>query len=92
MLKNVFQKLLNKSGKEYKIDSQIPNLLIFYTLSNRAFMLLRGFLKTGRKVYVGSKTKIYNSKKMAKHQKRSKFVKVKCTIKTCFKRHLWIMR
>jgi acetyltransferase-like isoleucine patch superfamily enzyme len=62
MLKNLFQKLLNKSGKEYKIDSQIPNLLIFYTLSNRAFMLLRGFLKTGRKVYVGNKTKIYNSK------------------------------
>jgi acetyltransferase-like isoleucine patch superfamily enzyme len=62
MLKNLFQKLLNKSGKEYKIDSQIPNLLIFYTLSNRAFMLLRGFLKTGKKVYVGNKTKIYNSK------------------------------
>lgn len=61
MLKTIFQKLLNKSGKNYEIDSRIPNLLIFYTLSNRFFMLIRGFLKTGKKVFVGSNTKIYNS-------------------------------
>lgn len=62
MLKNLYQKLLDKSGKEYKIDDRIPNRLIFYTLFNRLFMLLRGFLKTGKKVYVGSGTKILNSK------------------------------
>jgi acetyltransferase-like isoleucine patch superfamily enzyme len=62
MLKTIFQKLLNKSGKNYEIDSRIPNLLIFYTLSNRFFMLIRGFLKTGKKVFIGSNTKIYNSK------------------------------
>lgn len=62
MMKKLFQKLLNKSGKNYEIDSRIPNLLIFYTLSNRLFMLIRGFLKTGRKVYVGSCTTIYNSR------------------------------
>jgi acetyltransferase-like isoleucine patch superfamily enzyme len=61
MLKNLFQELLNKSGKNYEIDSRIPNLLIFYTLSKRVFMLIRGFLKTGKKVYIGSCTKIYNS-------------------------------
>ena len=65
MLKKLFQKLLNKSGKNYEIDSRIPNLLIFYTLSNRLLMLIRGFLKTGKKVYVGSNTKIYNSKNIA---------------------------
>jgi len=62
MLKGLFQKLLNKSGKTYEIDSRIPDLLIFYTLSNRFFMLLRGILKTGRKVYVGKGARIYNSK------------------------------
>ncbi len=62
MLKKLFQKLLNKSGKNYEIDSRIPNRLIFNTLSKRFFMLLRGFLKTGKKVYIGSSTKIYNSK------------------------------
>lgn len=60
MIKGLFQKLLNKSGKTYTIDPQIPDSLIFYTLSRRAFMLLRGLLKTGRKVFVGNSTKIYN--------------------------------
>jgi acetyltransferase-like isoleucine patch superfamily enzyme len=62
MIKPLFQKLLNKSGKNYEIDPRIPNLLIFHTLSNRFFMLVRGFFKTGKKVYIGSSTKIYNSK------------------------------
>lgn len=62
MLKYIFQKLLNKSGKNYSIDSRIPNLLFFYTLSSRFFMLLRGVLKTGRKVFIGNNTKIYNTK------------------------------
>lgn len=61
MIKGLFQKLLNKSGKTYTIDPQIPDSLIFYTLSRRAFMLLRGLIKTGKKVFVGNHTKIYNS-------------------------------
>jgi acetyltransferase-like isoleucine patch superfamily enzyme len=60
MIKGLFQKLLNKSGKTYTIDPQIPDSLIFYTLSRRAFMLLRGLIKTGKKVFVGNSTKIYN--------------------------------
>lgn len=60
MIKGLFQKLLNKSGKTYTIDPQIPDSLIFYTLSRRAFMLFRGLLKTGRKVFIGKSTKIYN--------------------------------
>jgi acetyltransferase-like isoleucine patch superfamily enzyme len=62
MIRKKFQKLLNKSGKSYIIDSKIPNKLIFQTLFNRAILLLRGFLKTGNKVFIGNNTKIYNSK------------------------------
>lgn len=61
MIKGLYQKLLNKSGKNYTIDLQIPGKLIFITLSRRVFMLVRGILKTGRKVFIGPNTKIYNS-------------------------------
>ena len=62
MIKTIFQKLLNKSGKSYALDSRIPNKLIVLMLSKRAIMLIRGILKTGRKVFIGNNTKIYNSK------------------------------
>lgn len=61
MIKSIFQKLLNKSGKNYTIDPKIPDRLIYYTLTKRVFMLTRGFFKTGKKVFVGSNTKIHNS-------------------------------
>lgn len=60
MIKGIFQKLLNKSGKNYQIDARIPQKLIFFILTRRFFMLVRGFLKTGKKVFVGSNTRIYN--------------------------------
>lgn len=62
MIKSIFQKLLNKSGKTYTIDPNIPDRLIFNSLLKRVFMLARGFLKTQRKVFVGHHTKIYNTK------------------------------
>ncbi len=62
MIKSIFQKLLNRSGKKYTLDPHIPDSLIYYTLSKRAFMLIRGFLKTGKKVFIGNNTKIYNSR------------------------------
>jgi len=62
MLKNLFQKLLNRSGKNYTVDPRIPQKLIYIMLKDRIFMLIRGFFKTGRKVFVGCHTKIYNSK------------------------------
>lgn len=61
MVKSLFQKLLVKSGKNYQIDPRIPNKLFYQTLTKRAMMLIRGFLKTGKKVFVGSNTKIMNS-------------------------------
>ena len=61
MIKAIVQKLLIKSGKTYQIDSRIPNSLFYNMLIKRGFMLLRGFLKTGRKVFIGSNTKILNA-------------------------------
>ena len=62
MIKSIFQKLLLKSGKNYQIDARIPSSLIYYTLYKRGMMLLRGFLKTGRKVFIGCNVKVLNSK------------------------------
>lgn len=60
MVKSLFQKLLDKSGKSYVVDPDIPNGLIFNTLSKRFLMLTRGFFKTYQKVYVGTNTRFYN--------------------------------
>jgi acetyltransferase-like isoleucine patch superfamily enzyme len=61
MIKKIFQKMLSKSGKSYQIDDRIPTKLIYSVLYNRLIMLIRGFLKTGKKVFVGSNTRILNS-------------------------------
>ncbi|MDR6968746.1 acetyltransferase-like isoleucine patch superfamily enzyme [Flavobacterium arsenatis] len=60
MIKNLFQKLLNKSGKSYVVDARIPQKLIVAVLLKRSTMLIRGILKTGKKVFIGSNTKIQN--------------------------------
>lgn len=62
MIKNLFQKLLSKTGKSYVVDSRIPQKLIVSILTKRMIMLIRGFLKTGNKVFIGGNTKILNSK------------------------------
>lgn len=62
MIKSLFQKLLKRSGKGYTIDPEIPSKLIFLTLTKRLKMLVRGYLKTGKRVFIGSDTKILNSK------------------------------
>lgn len=60
MIKTVFQKLLNKSGKDYQIDTRIPSGLFYLTLYKRFSMLVRGLLKTRRKVFIGHHTSLYN--------------------------------
>lgn len=65
MIKNTFQKLLNKSGKSYSIDADIPNSLILSTLYNRLIMLIRGLIKTRKKVFIGNNTNIYNTKNIS---------------------------
>lgn len=60
MIRFIFQKLLHKSGKSYIIDPKIPNALIYIILSKRFFMLVRGFFKTDKKVFIGRNTIIHN--------------------------------
>jgi acetyltransferase-like isoleucine patch superfamily enzyme len=62
MIKNLFQKMLIKSGKNYQIDDRIPTKLLYWVLYTRAIMLVRGYIKTGRKIFLGNNTKIINSK------------------------------
>ena len=60
MIKTIVQKLLLKSGKTYTVDPNIPNGLFYNMLINRCLMLMRGIIKTRRKVFIGSNTKILN--------------------------------
>lgn len=60
MIKSLFQKLLIKSGKNYKIDTRIPEKLFFYVLLNRFFMLTRGLLLVRKKVFLGSNCSLKN--------------------------------
>ena len=62
MIKSIFQKLLVKTGKSYTLDANIPSSLIFATLMNRFLMLMRGFLYTRKKVFIGKNCKISNKK------------------------------
>lgn len=62
MIKDIFQKLLNKSGKNYQIDPKIPQSLIVSVLIRRFCMLTRGFFKTGKKVFFGPNVILYNRK------------------------------
>lgn len=60
MIKTIVQKLLLKSGKTYTIDPNIPSGLYYSILINRGIMLVRGIIKTRKKVFIGSNTKILN--------------------------------
>lgn len=62
MLKKIFQKLLYKSGKNYQIDPEIPDSLIAKTLFKRFLMLARGYVSTGKKIYLGSNCTISNKR------------------------------
>lgn len=62
MIKKIFQKILNRSGKSYYIDSRIPSKLFLETLFTRFMMLTRGILFLRKKVFLGSKCKVFNKK------------------------------
>ncbi len=61
MLRKLLQKLLQRSGKTYTVHPDIPNSLIFYVFYRRFIMMVRGFLRTGRKVFLGRGCTILNS-------------------------------
>lgn len=60
MIKKLFQKLLNKYGKNYIIDESIPTSLFINFLFNRIFMLLRGFIYVQNKIFLGRNCKVLN--------------------------------
>lgn len=65
MIKKLFQKLLQKSGKTYSIDPEIPESLLCYTLWFRFWMLVRGFFATGKKIYLGKQCRILNRRNIS---------------------------
>ncbi|MFD0990553.1 acyltransferase [Mariniflexile jejuense] len=54
--------MLKKNGKNYSLDERIPNKLLIYSLRYRLIMLVRGFLKLGKRVFVGKNTIFLNKK------------------------------
>ena len=62
MIRNMIQKKLSKTGKSYQIDAQIPNAFLRKFLVVRMVMMLRGLIKTRRKIYLGSNCKIWHLK------------------------------
>lgn len=62
MIKNLFQKLLNKAGKNYTIDSNIPEWLLVNNLFTRFILLLRGYVFFQKRIFLGKGCVISNKK------------------------------
>lgn len=60
MIKKIFQKLLLKTGKSYKLDSLIPNQLLVAFLFERLIMMIRGLLLLRGKIFLGKGCSIKN--------------------------------
>jgi len=60
MIKNIFQKLLNRAGKNYTIDPNIPQKLLVSNLLTRLISLLRGYVFFQRKIFIGKGCVISN--------------------------------
>ncbi len=60
MTRALIQKFLHKSGKTYTIDPRIPTRLLYRTIFVRIVMLVRGFLRTGQRVYLGPSCRLLN--------------------------------
>jgi acetyltransferase-like isoleucine patch superfamily enzyme len=60
MIKIIFQNMLKKFGKNYELDSNIPNGLIITFLSQRMIMLFRGFILLRRKIFLGKNCSVLN--------------------------------
>lgn len=58
MIQALFQKLLNKAGKNYTIDPEIPSGLFIKNLTNRLIMMLRGYFFLYQRVFLGKNCNI----------------------------------
>lgn len=64
MLRFVFQKTMFSFGKKYEIDNSVPDRLLISVLFKRGFMLLRGFLRTGKQIFFGRRISLNNSREI----------------------------
>lgn len=64
MIKEKYQEMLIKNGKNYSLDERIPDGLLVHSLRLRLIMLIRGFLKLGKRVFVGKNTVFLNKKNL----------------------------
>ena len=62
MIKSLFQKLLNKTKKNYTIDPLIPSSLLVTNLWHRLTMMCRGYFWLYKKVFLGKKCQITNKR------------------------------
>lgn len=62
MIKALFQKLLNKAGKNYTVDPLIPSSLLVNNLLLRFQMLFRGYFWLYRKIFLGKGCKVSNKR------------------------------
>lgn len=62
MIKNIYQQKLIKSGKNYLLDDRIPDKLLLHSLGKRLIMLVRGFIKLGKNVFVGRSSVFLNKR------------------------------
>lgn len=61
-MRKFIQNYLNKSGKSYTIEADIPSKLIYHFLFTRVLMMLRGLIKLRKKIFLGKKVRILNKK------------------------------
>lgn len=65
MIKKIIRKQLDKAGKTYPIDPDIPDRLFYRAILLRITMLIRGFLRTGKKVYLGPNCTLINRRNIS---------------------------
>ncbi|MBR9913535.1 MAG: acyltransferase [Algicola sp.] len=58
MLKKLLKKLLEKNGKSYTPDSDLPDQLILSFLYTRLLMRLRGLLFLRKKIFIGKRVRV----------------------------------
>lgn len=62
MVRLLFQKLITKTGKNYRIDDNIPKSLFISSLYVRGIMLLRGYICLQKQIFLGKGSKVFNKK------------------------------
>lgn len=65
MIKSIFQKQMNRFGKDYKINNDIPSSFFRRILLQRCFMLLRGILFYRKKVFLAKGVQLLNKKNIS---------------------------